>query len=95
MRKAFMPLNRRMVEIVVGNADLLEDEMSAAFLHLVAHVASYETILGRWDAQEYEEHVPRIAFPKEIHDLVKAKYDYLRVLQQRLLASRTDRKSVV
>ncbi|MBB5081611.1 hypothetical protein [Nonomuraea endophytica] len=46
---AFMPLNRRMMEIVIGRADLLiEDHMPECLQELCAHVVGYEAMLVRW-----------------------------------------------
>jgi hypothetical protein len=93
MTKAFMPLNRRMVETIVSNADLLDGEMPPEFLELVAHVSAYEVVLARWEANDFSEHAPANDFPRAIEQRVKEDYDKLRAKQLSLLASRRMRES--
>jgi hypothetical protein len=89
MTKAFMPLNRRMVEVVISNADLIEGDMSQSLLDLVAHVVSYEVILARWELSDFKEHVPKVVLPAGVEIVVQTEYRRLREVQQQLLASRS------
>jgi hypothetical protein len=44
-----MPLNRKMRDLVVTQAHLLDqDKMPDCLLELCAHVSTYEAILGQW-----------------------------------------------
>ena len=86
MVNVFMPMNRRMVEFIVSNADLLDGEMPRSFLGLVAHVTSYEVILARWASNDFEVHVPEISFPEEIQTVIRNNYNVLRDRQRALLA---------
>lgn len=98
MTKTFMPLNRRMVEVIIGNADLLEGDMPPAFLELVAHVAAYEAILAQWDIHDFTTYAPELPFPKQIEVVVQDAYNRLRRSHSELLSqkpSTTDGKSVV
>ncbi|MCG2644281.1 MULTISPECIES: hypothetical protein [Bradyrhizobium] len=88
MSKTFMPLNRRMMEAIVSNADLLEGEMPSEFLALVAHVTAYEVVLARWEKNDFSEHVSVINFPSGLRSKVTADYQMLRAEQRRLLASK-------
>ena len=69
MTHAFMPLNRRMVDVVIAHSDLLrEEELPACLLDLCAHVAGYEPVIARWSEPDFtslapEEHLAPISFP--------------------------------
>ena len=83
-----MPLNRRMVEAIVSNADLLDGEMPSEFLELVAHVTAYEVVLARWETNDFSEHVSVINFPRALQSRVETSYKQLRQRQRRLLANK-------
>jgi hypothetical protein len=85
MIKTFMPINRRMVDVVVGNSDMLEGDMPPVFLDLVAHVAAYETILAQWETKDYRTHVAKVPFPAQIESVVLDAYQRLRHSHARLL----------
>jgi hypothetical protein len=87
MSNVFMPLNRRMMEAIVVNADLLEGEMPPEFLELVSHVAAYEVVLARWQLNDFSEHVSTKNFPKGLADRVRLDYERLRSIQRDLLAN--------
>jgi hypothetical protein len=74
-----------MMEAVVSNADLLDGEMPPEFTQLIAHVAAYEVVLGRWELDDFSEHVSASNFPAGLQKRVKEDYDRLRRIQRRLL----------
>jgi amino acid transporter len=86
MLNVFMPLNRRMMDAIVSNADLLEGAMPPEFQELVAHVAAYEVVLARWQVNDFSEHVSTNNFPKCLAKKVKGDYEQLRSTQRGLLA---------
>src|SRR5262249_37427851 len=88
MSKTFMPLNRRMMEVIISNADLLDGEMPSEFLALVAHVGAYEVVLARWETNDFSEHVAANSFPRGLGARVTADYHRLRATQLRLLANK-------
>jgi hypothetical protein len=54
IREVFMPLNRRMVTLIVEKADLIEGhEMPDCLLALCTHVYAYEAVLKQWDEENY------------------------------------------
>lgn len=87
MSEVFMPLNLRMEQIVLGNADLIEDSsMPESFLHLAAHVASYKPLLKRWQSQDYSQHQPLLNFPSQtLREYVERRFVELKSEQARLL----------
>ena len=77
-----------MVEIIIANGDLLDGDMPIEFLNLVAHVSGYEVVLARWDENDFSEHIAPTNFPENLRAVVKAEYDRLRLIQERLLTGR-------
>jgi hypothetical protein len=64
IRSVFMPLNRRMMDLVVNKADLLEGtKIPKCLLDLCAHTSSYEALLERWDHDDFTENEPIENFP--------------------------------
>jgi hypothetical protein len=62
----FMPLNRRGYELVISKSDLLiEKDMPDCLKKLCAHVASYQTVLRKWENNDYSEHIAVIPYPRE------------------------------
>jgi hypothetical protein len=95
MTVAFMPLNRRMVDVIVNHSDLLVDdseELPQCLLDLCAHVTGYEPVIARWgepgfDSRAVEDHVAPLPFPRaELDAYVGAKFRQLRQAQGELLA---------
>jgi hypothetical protein len=91
IRTVFMPLNRRMVDIVTTRADLLVGrEMPQTLLDLAAHVWEYEALIARWDAGDRSKMVPQIIFPSDsLVPYVTDNFDALKREQASLLATRT------
>ena len=87
MREVFMPLNLRVEDVIVGKADLLdEDEMPMPFLQLVAHVAAYKTVLKRWDQKDFADNIALLPFPRSyLLPLVQERFALLKQEQQKLL----------
>jgi hypothetical protein len=96
MATVFMPLNRRMMDVVVAHADLLSesDRMPSCLLDLCAHVAGYEPVLERWRTGEFSpldrgENVSVVDYPAaELRSYVTAAYQHLKREQVRLLQAR-------
>jgi hypothetical protein len=66
MATVFMPLNRRMRDVIVDHADLLDEErMPDLLLEVCAHVAAYEAILKHWEEGNYAQHTTPINFPAD------------------------------
>lgn len=89
MAAVFMPLNRRMRDVVVERADLLEESsIPACLLDLCAHVAAYEAVLAQWDEGNYSENTADINFPMAaVSGYAEASFARLKAEQQKLLAS--------
>ena len=83
----FMPLNRRMMEVVVTKADLLDEtDMPGCFLELCAHVASYEPILKGWERKDFAENTPFLPFPRPyLAEYVSKSFTRLKERQNALL----------
>jgi hypothetical protein len=87
----FMPLNRRMRDVIVDHADLLDEErIPDLLLRVCAHVAVYEAILKQWEQGNHARHATPINFPS--NELVKyseERVQYLKKEQNRLLRQTT------
>jgi hypothetical protein len=90
MSLVFMPLNRQMRDLVVTQAQLLDqDQVPDCLLTLCAHVSTYEAILGKWAAGDFSQHVSAIPFPRrELTDYAAECFGPLKSKQQALLTSR-------
>lgn len=94
MSTVFMPLNRRMVDLVVSHGDLLiEDTIPESLKELCAHVACYEPVVARWQEDGfssvlYEDHVSIAGnFPRTALDrYLKSSFEALKREQAELLA---------
>ena len=89
MSLVFMPLNRQMRDLVVTQAQLLDDDqVPDCLLTLCAHVSTYEAILGRWAKGDFSEHVSAVAFPRqELTTYAVESFGPLKSKQQRLIRS--------
>jgi hypothetical protein len=87
MTTVFVPANRQMRDVVVNNADLLdEDDMPQVMLELCAHVAAYEPILLRWQDGDFSEHYVSLNFPGEdLQEYLSRCFRSLKAEQNKLL----------
>lgn len=87
MTTVFMPLNRRLRDVIVEHADLLDDDrVPQLLLDVCAHVASYEAVLQRWEEGDYTEHTSPLNFPAdELLAYAAAGVERLKSEQQKLL----------
>ncbi|MDF5758096.1 hypothetical protein [Spongiactinospora sp. TRM90649] len=93
MTHVYMPLNRRMAEIVITRADLLvEDHLPKCLEDLCAHVIGYEAVLAHWqedgfDSADWKDHISLIDFPRNgLWPYVQHSFTTLKREQARLLA---------
>lgn len=91
MTTIFMPANSRMYELVLSKSDLMiESRMPTCLLDLCAHVASYQTVMARWEQNDYTEHVALLEYPTEsLTEYVSHAFEQLKGEQQRLLGQKT------
>lgn len=96
MTNIFMPLNRRMVSLIVDKADLLdEEEMPESLWMLCAHVYGYEGILKQWEAGDNSQLTSAVVFPRApLRKYVGDRFNELKAEQLRLLGSRTRSRRV-
>jgi hypothetical protein len=87
MREVFMPLNRRMVSVIVEKADLLDGPtMPLCLVELCTHVYAYETVLQRWEEGDFSTHLSVIGYPREqLLEYVDHEFPRLKLEQQELL----------
>jgi len=88
----FMPLNRRMAEVVINHADLLiEDRLPACLQDLCAHVVCYEAVIAQWQekgfhSSERQDHLSVNLFPREtLEPYVTNSFETLKREQNRLI----------
>ena len=86
MSTVFMPLNQKMVDIIITRAHLVEqDYMPPQLLTLCAHVSGYEVLIKRWGNGDYSRMVPYIVFPGIVIDYVEKSFAKLKERQASLL----------
>lgn len=83
----FMPVNRRMLELVTNRTDLVvESELPNCFRLLQLHIVGYEVLVKRWEEGNYSRHLPTQLFPaEELHFYAKRNYQNLKKHQAELL----------
>ena len=95
MRHVFMPLNERMMELVVTKADLLETPtMPDCLLRLAAHVAAYRAFIAQWDEGNFSQHKSIINFPPDLLDYATHTFAKLKEEQQGLLGPQRSERSL-
>ena len=99
MATVFIPLNQRMMELVLQHADLIEEpEMPPCLLALCAHVAGYQAVLKEWESGEIsvarEDNVSVVNFPsREVADYAAAAFGRLKAEQGKLLGALGDKQA--
>lgn len=99
MTIVFMPLNRKMMDVIVAHGDLIVDEaMPHCLAEFCAHVAGYEPIIAHWSAEDFEscsaeDHLSVVLFPKEIYGYVDQTFAGLKRRQSQLLAQIEPRRA--
>ena len=84
--EVLQPLNGRAVEIIVRNADLLEEsEMPRCLLDLCAHVSAYTPLIKAWERGDLTQHRAAIDFPFELHAYVQDRFRTLKAEQNELI----------
>ena len=90
-----MPLNERMMELVVTKADLLETPtMPDCLLRLAAHVAAYRAFIAQWDEGNFSQHKSIINFPPDLLDYATHTFAKLKEEQQGLLGPQRSERSL-
>lgn len=94
MRNVFQPMNVRMEEAIVNNAQLLVGEqMPSMFLQFISHTEAYKSVIASWkegpvkaDGMSASANVPPVAFPSQpaFSKCITAQYRNLKKLQQQL-----------
>jgi hypothetical protein len=87
MKSVFMPINRRMRDVVVAKAHLIDGpEMHQSLRDLAAHVSAYEPILARWEENDFGVHTPPLGFPRAtLAEYLEVEFQRLKERQQELL----------
>jgi hypothetical protein len=101
MTTVFMPVHRRMMELVLERADLIEEpEMPPSLLDLCAHVNGYQAILKEWEKGEIstarEDNISVVNFPGEkLAEYAATAFGRLKAEQAELLGAtgKNDRSS--
>lgn len=91
MTEVLQPLNERVAEVVIKNADLLESHsMEPLLLQLVAHVSAYRVIIKRWEEGHIEEW-SQISFPDRLLPWAQLEFSKMKDKQAILLGVRRNR----
>jgi hypothetical protein len=101
MTTVFMPVHKRMMELVLERADLIEEpEMPPSLLDLCAHVNGYQAILKKWETGEIsparETNISVVNFPGEkLAEYAATAFGRLKAEQAELLGAtgKNDRSS--
>jgi hypothetical protein len=93
MTTVFVPMQQRMMDIVLEHADLIEEpEMPPCLLALCAHVAGYQAVLRTWESGEIsvkrEDNISVVNFPsQDLADYAAEAFGRLKAEQARLLGA--------
>lgn len=91
MTQVLQPLNERVAELVIKNADLLESHtMEPLLLQLVAHVSAYRVIIKRWTEGHVEEW-SQISFPDQLLPWAEKEFSKMKDKQAMLLGVRKNK----
>ena len=87
LKHVFMPINRKMVEVLMANTDLIEgDDIPNSLLLFCAHVNGYEVTLARWAEDDFSRLTSVIDHPgDELHVHIAETYRRLKQKQRDLL----------
>lgn len=87
VRHVFMPLNRKMFDIILAKTDLIEGgKMPDSFIVFSAHVTGYEVVLARWEDGDYSILTSVNNHPgRKFDDYLEATYKALKLRQTALL----------
>jgi hypothetical protein len=91
MTTVFVPVHRRMMELMLERADRIEQrEMPSCLLALCAHVNGYQAILKEWETGEIsierEDNISVVNFPgQELADYAASAFDWLKAEKADLL----------
>lgn len=96
MREVMMPLNLNMEKAIIEHGHLIEgDAMPDSFQKFLGHVASYKTVLKKWEEAEEDgtigtltekDHLASSIFPRSFRDDVRQTFEKLRARQVQLLS---------
>ncbi|GAA4427898.1 hypothetical protein ACFQV2_38010 [Actinokineospora soli] len=89
MSSVFMPINRRMYEIVVTKTHLLDDvDLPPCLLDFCAHVAGYEAVVRQWELGDTSSPTSLLNHPGEpLRVYLKTSYLRIKDQQQKLLGA--------
>jgi len=92
LRYVFMPINRKMFDIILERTDLIEgNEMPDCFIKFCAHVTGYEVVLAHWEDDDYSILTSVNNYPgPPFNDYVQMKYKALKVRQIALTGNSQD-----
>lgn len=90
MKTVFMPNNTKMYELILSKSDLLiEPRMPGGLLDLCAHVAAYQTVLKRWEDNDFSEHLSLIQYPQQaVIEYAQTSFEALKAEQAKLLGKK-------
>ena len=64
MNEVFIPMNEKVVEVIVERAQLLDEpEMPDVLVRACANAWSWKALARMWEEGDYTEHIPSVAFP--------------------------------
>ncbi|WP_322051534.1 hypothetical protein [Paraburkholderia bannensis] len=89
MRSVFQPINEAMCEAIEKNSELLiENDVPTELSELLAHTEVYKTVIARWDAEDYSEHLASFNYPSELEAYVNRCFLSLKEQQRKLIGYR-------
>lgn len=89
LRFVFMPIKRKILDIILGHTDLIEGkDMPKCLTEFTAHVWGYEVTLAQWEDGDYSNLTSVYNHPGDAFDnYVKEKYEALKHRQNSLLGA--------
>lgn len=88
VNQIFMPVNFKLLDIITGKTDLLEeDQVPQCLKDLCAHILTYKAVQNDWEENNFHFHTAQISFPKEVIYYSLKGFTKLKKEQKRLLAT--------
>ncbi|WOE77483.1 hypothetical protein RZO07_19425 [Pseudomonas protegens] len=87
MSNVFEPYNATTEKLILQNIDLIDqDQIPAAFISALAHVAAYKAVLASWKDSDFSYHTSVNNWPNiELLSFVEPEYKRLKKLQGELI----------
>lgn len=88
LKHVFMPINRRMLDIILLKMDLVEGDTPQCLIAFCSHATSLEVTLAQWEDKEYSNLAFVVPHPgAALDDYINSQYESLKTRQAAFLGT--------